>query len=218
MGGCGPRPRRGVKPARLIVVRHGESEANVQQVFAGQTDSPLTPTGRRQADAVAAALAKEPIARVFSSDLSRARETAAAIARPHRLRVEETPALREWDVGDLVGLSREGTTSRYGDVRPFFMPGSRVPGGESFEEVVGRITAFLEQMVPRVLGTTVCLVAHGMTNRIIAGYYLGTLPRTAQGNSANTNVSVIETDGRKHRVLKLFDDAHVPAVVERPEG
>ena len=65
---------------------------------------------------------------------------------------------------------------------------------------------------------TVCLVAHGMTNRIIAAYYLGTLPRVAQGNSANTNVTVIETDGRAHRVLRLFDDAHVPHVEEAPEG
>lgn len=207
-----------MKPARLVVVRHGESEANVRQVFAGQSDSPLTATGRRQAEAVAAALAKEPITRVFSSDLARARDTASAIARRHGLRVEETPALREWDVGDLVGLSREDTQARYGDVRPFFAPGSRVPGGESFEDVVGRVTGFLEEIAPQVLGETVCLVAHGMTNRIIAGYYLGTLPRIAQGNSANTNVSVIETDGRKHRVLKLFDDAHVPAVVERLEG
>lgn len=204
--------------ARYVIVRHGESESNARRVFAGQTDSPLTPAGRRQAEAVADALAPEPIARVISSDLSRARETAALIARRHRLRVETTAALREWDVGELVGLDRDGAASRFGDVARFFRPGSRTPGGESFEEVVARVTAFLERLTPEALGTTVCLVAHGMTNRIIAAYYLGTLPRVAQGNSANTNVTVIETDGRRHRVLKLFDDAHVPLVVERPEG
>jgi broad specificity phosphatase PhoE len=204
--------------ARYVIVRHGESEANVQHVFAGQSDSPLTATGRRQAEAVAAALGREPIERVISSDLSRARDTAAAIARRHNLRVETTDALREWDVGELVGLDRERTSSRYGDVARFFLPGSRVPGGESLEEVIARVTGFVEGLTPESIGKTVCLVAHGMTNRIIVAHYLRTLPRVAQGNSANTNVTIIETDGRHHEVVKLFDDAHVPAAVEQPEG
>lgn len=204
--------------ARFILVRHAESEANARRVFAGQTDSPLTPVGRRQAATVAAALAREPLARVISSDLSRARATAEAIAKKHRLSVEVTPALREWDVGELVSLDREAAAARFGDVSRFFRPGSRTPGGESFEEVVARVTRFLEELTPQALGNAVCLVAHGMTNRIIAAHYLGTLPRVAQGNSANTNITVIETDGRRHRVLRLFDDAHVPLVAERPEG
>lgn len=204
--------------ARFIVVRHGESEANAKQVFAGQDDSPLTPTGRRQAAAVADALAREPIARVISSDLSRARDTAEIIARRHGLRVETTPALREWDVGELVGLNREQSSSRYGDVARLFGPGSRTPGGESFEEVTSRVIGFFERLTPRVLGTAVCVVAHGMVNRVVAGYYLGTLPRVAQGNSANANVTVVETDGQHHRVLKLFDDGHVPSAAERLEG
>lgn len=204
--------------ARLIVIRHGESEANRTRVFAGQTDSPLTGLGRRQAVALALALRDEKIDRVVASDLSRARDTAAEIARDRGLTVETAPALREWNVGELVGLDREATERRYGDVRRFFEPGSRVPGGESFEEVVGRITRYLDELVPTALGRTVCLVAHGMTNKIIAGYYLGTLPRVAGGNSANTNVTIIETDGVSHRIVKLFDDAHVPEATQAMEG
>ena len=204
--------------ARLIVVRHGESEANRKRVFAGQTDSPLTAAGREQARAVAQALAAEPIARVISSDLSRARETAEAIASPRGLPVEATPALREWDVGDLVGLDRDGTVRRYGDVRRFFEPGSRVPGGESFEEVVTRVTRFVDGIVPAAIGRTVCLVAHGMTNRIIAAHFMGTLPHVGAQNSANTNVTIVETDGTRHRIVKLFDDAHVAVAGDAPEG
>lgn len=204
--------------ARYIVVRHGESEANRKRVFAGQSDSPLTPLGRRQALALAQTLRAEPIARVVASDLSRARETAEVIARARGVPVESTPALREWDVGELVGLDRERSEARFGEIARFFHPGSRTPGGESFDEVVARVTRFLEELTPQVLGSTVCLVAHGMTNRIIAAYYLGTLPRFVQGHSANTNITVIETDGRRHRVVKLFDDAHVPSAEEAPEG
>ncbi len=204
--------------ARYVIVRHAESEANRKRVFAGQTDSPLTPLGRRQARAVAQALRREPIARVISSDLSRARDTARAIARVHGVTIETTAALREWDVGDLAGLDRAASEACFGDFRRFFQPGSRLPGGESFEEIVARVTRLLDELTPASLGKTVCLVAHGMTNRIVAGYYLGTLPRIAQGASANTNLTVIETDGRAHRVLRLFDDAHVPSVEEKPEG
>ena len=207
-----------MRNARYIVVRHGESEANRARVFAGQTDSPLTALGRRQAKALAEALRPEPITRIVASDLSRARDTAEAIARPRGLPVETSASLREWDVGELVGLDRAASEERFGDVARLFHPGSRVPGGESLEEVVARVRGFLEELTPRALGQTVCLVAHGMTNRIIAAYYLGTLPRVAQGNSANTNVTVIETDGLMHRVLRLFDDAHVPHVEEAPEG
>ena len=204
--------------ARLIVVRHGESAANRQRVFAGQSDSPLTAAGRAQAEAVADALAREPIARVIASDLSRARDTAAAVAMRHGVGVETTAALREWDVGELVGLDREATQRRYGDVRPFFEPGSRVPGGESFEEVVARVTAFVDALVPASLGRTVCLVAHGMTNRIIAAHFMGTLPHVGGHNSANTNITIVESDGAAHRIEKLFDDAHVPVGGEAPEG
>ena len=205
-------------PARLIVARHGESEANRGRVFAGQSDSPLTEVGRRQAEALAETLASEPITRVIASDLSRARETAEAVARRHDLRVETTRALREWDVGQLVGLDRGGTESRYGEIRPFFEPGSRVPGGESFEEIVARVTGFVDALVPASLGRTVCLVAHGTTNRIIAAHFLGTLPELGGHDSANTNVTIIETDGQTHRVVKLFDHAHVPLGDEAPEG
>jgi len=132
--------------------------------------------------------------------------------------VETTPALREWDVGELVGLDRDGTLSRYGDVAAFFEPGSRVPGGESFEEIVARVTGFVDDLVPISLGRTVCLVAHGMTNRIIAAHLLATLPELGRHNSANTNVTIIETDGRTRRAVKLFDDAHVPSGSEAPEG
>ena len=204
--------------ARLIFVRHGESEANRKRVFAGQSDSPLTAAGRQQAAALAEALAAEPIARVISSDLSRARDTAAAVAMRHGVGVETTAALREWDVGELVGLDRAATERRYGDVRRYFEPGSRVPGGESFEEVVARVVGFVDALVPASLGRTVCLVAHGMTNRIIAAHFMGTLPHVAGHNSANTNITVVETDGRTHRVVRLFDDAHVPVAKDAPEG
>ncbi|MBU6423779.1 MAG: phosphoglycerate mutase family protein, partial [Chloroflexi bacterium] len=84
----------------LYFVRHGESEANAARRYAGQADSPLTERGRQQAEAVAAALRGVRLDRVVSSDLSRARDTAAAIAREHGLAVEVFPELREVDVGE----------------------------------------------------------------------------------------------------------------------
>jgi hypothetical protein len=57
-----------------------------------------------------------------------------------------------------------------------------------------------------------------MTNRIIAAHFLGTLPHVGAQNSANTNVTIVESDGATHHVVKLFDDSHVAASTQAPEG
>jgi broad specificity phosphatase PhoE len=89
-------------PARLFLVRHGESTWNAEHRLQGQLDPPLSAAGREQARALAPAVARlgVPAGRTVSSDLSRARETAALIgAEPARL----DPAWREIDVGEWAG-------------------------------------------------------------------------------------------------------------------
>ena len=82
-----------MEPTTFYFVRHGESEGNAARIFTGQTDSPLTERGRRQAEAVATELARVKVDRIVSSDLSRTRDTAEAIAKPHGIRVEIVPEL-----------------------------------------------------------------------------------------------------------------------------
>jgi len=79
---------------KFLLIRHGETEWNRELIFRGRSDIPLSAVGRRQAAQLAAALAHEPIAAIYASPLSRARDTAAAIALARK---SDSPALRdEW--------------------------------------------------------------------------------------------------------------------------
>src|SRR5512139_1804310 len=88
--------RKGRKPpARLCVIRHGETAWNAEGRVQGQTDVPLSPLGAAQAAALVAALAGERFGALYASDLARVRQTAAPLARALRLAPRLDPALRE---------------------------------------------------------------------------------------------------------------------------
>ncbi|HUG56136.1 MAG TPA: histidine phosphatase family protein [Candidatus Limnocylindrales bacterium] len=190
----------------LYLVRHGESEANAARIFAGQTDSPLTERGRRQAEAVAETLAPIRFDRVVSSDLSRCRDTAEAIARRQGLAVEIFPELREIDVGEAAGRAFDELKGL-----PAWTDGAfvRWPGGESLEQVLTRVTATIDRIVSASPGRTVCVVGHGGVTRILVSHYLGLLPRLDRSPATNTNITVISTDGLTYRVERLFGADHL---------
>ena len=93
--------------ARVWLVRHGVT-VGPEGVAVGSSDPPLSDEGRKQAETLAGQLAGEPLTRVFSSDLARARQTARPIAARHRLPVESVPALREIDFGAWEGRALSG--------------------------------------------------------------------------------------------------------------
>ena len=121
---------------KLFLIRHGESTANAERCFAGQTDAPLTPLGIKQALAIRDVLRDIPFDKVYSSDLSRARDT-QKYALPGT-EAQLTPLLREYDVGTwtgkLIAEARQTETNgkiNYADY-----------GGESFEMVAKRVAEF----------------------------------------------------------------------------
>ena len=89
----------------MILARHGETASNRDGLGLGLQDVPLTEKGRKQAEALAEALADAKVAAVYSSPLRRAVDTARAIASRHRLEVVVDEGLTEMDVGELDGLS-----------------------------------------------------------------------------------------------------------------
>ncbi len=128
--------------ARVILIRHGESEANRDGRSLGRADSPLTDRGRRQVAALGRALAGEPIGRVLSSPLRRAAAAAAAVAAPHGLPVETPDGLIELDVGRMEGLAWADARARYADFLERWMQDEggalAMPGGESLADVQRR--------------------------------------------------------------------------------
>src|SRR5438270_463330 len=98
---------------RLILVRHGQTNCNVENVWHGWDDCELTAEGQLQAEAVATRLTGEPIEAVYSSDSRRALQTAAAIAAPHGLYPVPDAGLRERHAGEFEGLTMQEIVSRH---------------------------------------------------------------------------------------------------------
>ena len=128
---------------RILLVRHGETEWNAAGRVQGWTDSPLSDRGRAQAARLAARLAAFPLAAVYASDLSRARDTARALAAPHGLPVLDDPGLRERCYGDWEGLTLSELEARYPDAWDRYHRQRAldvlIPGGETWEEVAARV-------------------------------------------------------------------------------
>ena len=187
-------------------MRHGESEGNAARTFTGHIDSPLTETGRRQAQIVAETLAGVKVDRVISSDLSRARDTAQVIAERHGLAVETFRELREIDLGEMAGKSFADA-----EAHPYWNEDGFVewPGGESLDAVFDRAFGLLGRVVAESPGKTIVVVGHGGVTRILVSHFLGLLPKLHRTRAVNANITKVTTDGRIFAVQQLFDDTHI---------
>jgi broad specificity phosphatase PhoE len=193
------------EPVTFYLVRHGESEFNAARRFAGRTDTPLTERGRRQAEAVAEALANVPFDRIVSSPLSRCRDTALAIARRHQLPVDLEADLVEIDVGEKTGTSFDEVAGLPGYEDGFVS----WPRGETLDQVLSRAHRVITRIAAESPGQRVLIVGHGGVTRILMSHFLGVLPRLDRSPATNTNISVVVSDGLTHRVERLFTDAHL---------
>ncbi len=119
---------------RIILVRHGQTDANKEGRFQGASDASLNQMGHSQAQALARRLSSEALDAVYSSPQTRALQTASPIAQDHNLSIETVHDLRELDIGELDGLQAPDLRERY----PYILEQWRInvgaltmPGGES---------------------------------------------------------------------------------------
>ena len=145
----------------ILLARHGETDWNREGRWQGWADAPLNETGRAQARELADQLRSTPFDAVYSSDLSRAHETAEIVAAPHGMPVIPDPGLREIDVGSWSGLTRAELKERFPD-------GSR-PDGETREQHRARVHAAVEGIARANLGRRILIVTHGGTMRALRG-------------------------------------------------
>lgn len=162
---------------RLIVLRHGESEANQQGIWQGQYDSPLTPGGVRQAEAAAMVIALSSPAFVVASDLSRAAATGDILGAAASCPVTYDDRLREIAVGQWTGMRGDLVQERFPQDRERHLRGEdfkRGVTGESLSDVQERVRPMLEEVLDRLdPGRTAVLATHGITARVIVGTLLG---------------------------------------------
>lgn len=204
---------------RILLVRHCEAEGNVKRLFQGHTDAPVSENGRKQLDLLAVRLRNQRIDALYSSPLQRAYQTAEAINRFHHLPIHTKRGLME-----ICGGSWEGKPwadfpvidprqSYYWDYEPHkFSP----QGGETMQEVYGRVWEAVLEIVKENPGKTVCVTSHGCAIRNLlcraAGYPIEQLGEVDWCD--NTAISIIDFDrALQPRITVQNDASHLSAEV-----
>lgn len=196
---------------RLYLIRHAETEWNNSSRYQGHVDVALSPRGRRQATLLCERLREEKLAAVYTSDLIRARETAAIIARAHGLSVVSMPELRELNFGLWEGLTYQEIAAAYPvDLEEWLAnPAEKqVPGGESFAQLQKRVCSAITGIIARHPGQEVAVVSHGGTLLTIILSLLGLgLEKLWRFRLDNASLSIVE--GYENRyILSLFNDVN----------
>lgn len=195
----------------LYIVRHGRTEANASGLLLGRADPSLDEVGRRQATAIAGAVPAG--ARVVSSPLRRCRETAAAIAgaSPDGVTVDERLVELNYGELDLVPLS-EIPADLWATWRAD--PGFRPPGGETLEELAGRVGAALDELVPAATESDVVVVTHVSPVKAALAWCLGVgievSWRSFVGQASITRIGF--TNGRGPSLLTFNAESHLDGI------
>lgn len=161
--------------ARLVLLRHGESQWNLENRFTGWVDVPLTPRGIEEAKNAGEKLRGFQFDRAFTSVLERANETlrlALEAIGQSNIPVEKDKALNERMYGELQGLSKAETAKQYGEAQVKIWRRSydvRPPGGESLKDTAERVLPYYEQTIKPYLlkGETILIAAHGNSLRAL---------------------------------------------------
>lgn len=212
-----PRPAR---PTRLCLVRHGETDWNAGRRIQGHIDIPLSAVGHAQSRAAGNALANEGFAAIYSSDLTRARQTAEATAQlaTHFAKVplQVLPGLRERHYGIFEGLTYTEIEARYpADYlrhkarEPQFAP----PGGESLAALAIRLGQTFDTIVQRHAGEAVAIFTHGGVLDILYRRATGQPLHTPRDFAIpNTGINWIEVVDGAWTVLSWAERDHLTGV------
>jgi len=198
---------------RLLFVRHGQTESNAARRYMGQTDSPLTDLGWRQADAVAQRLAQLPIDALYASDLGRTMATATAISSTCGQPVIPDPRLREQDFGRFEGMTvdelLEAYPEAYAEHRQRTLE-TAVHGGESSLQVRERVASFIDDILKRHPGKTIVAVAHGGVMAAVLWHLLDTpYETTRRTHTGNTGLGEFRHDQDRWILERWNDKGHL---------
>lgn len=174
----------------LFLIRHGQTTANLDGIYSGQSDVPLTDLGRSQAEAIRPILEKYSFDRVYSSDLSRA-VTTAKLAIPGCQPIE-LPQLREILIGSATGESIAKIRKDHGFLNSDF---TRF-GGENMEMIDARAAEFLS-ILEKDPAETVAAFSHNGFMKAVVRLVLKAQIDAAALPNGNCNIAVLHYDGKK---------------------
>ena len=185
----------------LVLVRHGQSDWNLKNLFTGWKDPELTPKGVEEAHAAGQRLKALGLSFdvAFTSGLTRAQNTLKLILGElgqSNLPTPRDQALNERDYGDLSGLNKDDARAKWGEDQVHIWRRSydiAPPGGESLKDTVARVLPYYNQhILPRVLrGEKVIVAAHGNSLRALVMILDGLTPETIPSMELDTGVPLV---------------------------
>ena len=204
----------------VVIIRHGQSQGNAEGRFGGHTDTPLSPRGRKQAEATARALASEKFSAIYSSDLPRAIETASPLAKLAGVSLETTDALRERSVGVMEGLTFEEAAEQHPEQYQALLRRDFdhvLLGGESYRQTLDRASRQLDDAIEQHKGGRVAFFAHTGTICILILHLMGALdaPDLKPVWIGTANCGIARFDLRDDgfvRVLCINDTRHLTGI------
>lgn len=197
---------------RLYLIRHGETEWNIQNKYQGITDIPLSSTGEKQAQAIANKMRKIKIDMIYSSNLSRAYETAKYISSEKKINIKVMPQLREINFGEWEGYTISELEIIYGEhYKRFILEPHKYdfPGEGSMQAVQSRVLKAIDAIIKEQSDGDIAIVSHGGVLKILImsllkidlsfykSFWLG-----------NTSLSVMEKKDNGKWVLSLLNDCN----------
>lgn len=205
---------------KLFCVRHGETWWNLEGRFQGRKDIPLNERGKEQAAAVGELLSTVGFNSIWSSDLSRARETAEAIASHHGLSVRLSPGISEISHGRWEGRRSEEIDDLWPGMleKWHYLPHTvTMPGGESLEHVLQRSVSAIDEICRESSGN-VGVVSHDAVLKVLLCYWIGCpLASFWRFQLANCSVTVIELEDGGIRIPLMGETSHLGYVFSRVE-
>ncbi len=198
----------------FTVIRHGQTAENALRIMQGQSNTQLDELGRKQAACAAERLKNMEFDLLICSDLDRTRDTAAVLLQKTRAKeIIYTPALREWNLGELEGRPVSEAKEKYPDVFcGHETSGSRIRirNGESRQDVFDRVTGFLEETAARHAGKKILLVTHAGPIRSMFRYIGGAaLAHTHFPRVDNVSYSRFQKSGDFWQLICWNDTAHL---------
>jgi broad specificity phosphatase PhoE len=204
----------------ILLARHGQSDWNAERRWQGHADRPLTEKGRAQSQTLAARLAHIELDAVYSSDLSRAADTALAVAEAQGREVIELPTLREVDVGSWSGLTRAEAQERFPEGFARWQQG--FPGwedGESYEEMTLRVIGAALDVARAHEDGRVLVVSHGGPIRTIHAAALGLDVHTYRRlRPVEPNARLSAVCYVKGALTELCPATEIDALIERDQA
>ena len=201
----------------LYLIRHGQSAGNAEGRFGGHGPTPLSTLGLEQAEKTARVLAKEGIHAIYSSDLTRAVQTAEPLAKLLNLPINKSEAFRERNVGVLQGLTFDESKQQFPD--DYYALINRnihhvITEGESYRHLLRRITAELRNILRNHNRQRIAIFSHTGAICYLTLHLMGAIHRGTKTTpwiiTSNCGINRFEFRGHRNvRVLALNDTRHL---------